>query len=247
MRVREPPHGDVGREHRRRSSRSRGETRTSSPPTATRGRPAPGSGGVFAEEVVPVEVPQRKGPPVVVEKDEHIRPDTTVEKLAALRPAFRPDGTVTAGNASGINDGAAAVVVMSRDRAEALGKKPLAAHPRLRLGGSRAPDHGHGPGARHPQGAGEGRPGGEGHRPHRGQRGLRRRRRWPSAASWASTGSARTSTAAAVAIGHPIGASGARILTTLLYEMKRREAQRGLATLCIGGGMGIAMIVEAVA
>ena len=70
--------------------------------------------GVFTEEVVPVEVPQRKGPPVVVEKDEHIRPDTTVEKLAGLRPAFRPDGTVTAGNASGINDGAAAVVVMSR-------------------------------------------------------------------------------------------------------------------------------------
>jgi len=202
--------------------------------------------GVFAEEVVPVEVPQRKGPPVVVEKDEHIRPDTTVEKLAGLRPAFKPDGTVTAGNASGINDGGAAVVVMSRARAEALGKKPLAAIRAYASAGVEPRITGMGPVPAT--------------RKALAKAGLEVKDIDLIEANEAFASQAvavgrelgfdweRTNVnGGAVAIGHPIGASGARILTTLLYEMKRREAQRGLATLCIGGGMGIAMIVEAVA
>ena len=202
--------------------------------------------GVFAEEVVPVEVPQRKGPPVLVEKDEHIRPDTTVEKLAALRPAFRPDGTVTAGNASGINDGAAAVVVMSRRRAESLGKKPLASIRAHASAGVEPRITGMGPVPAV--------------RKALAKSGLELKDIDLIEANEAFASQAvavgrelgfdwerANVNGGAIALGHPIGASGARILTTLLYEMKRREAQRGLATLCIGGGMGIAMIVEAVA
>jgi acetyl-CoA C-acetyltransferase len=202
--------------------------------------------GVFAEEVVPVEVPQRKGPPLVVEKDEHIRPDTTVERLATLRPAFKPDGTVTAGNASGINDGAAAVVVMSRRRAESLGKKPLASIRAHASAGVEPRITGMGPVPAV--------------RKALAKSGLELKDidLIEANEAFASQSVAvgrelgfdweRTNVnGGALAIGHPIGASGARILTTLLYEMKRREAQRGLATLCIGGGMGIAMIVEAVA
>jgi acetyl-CoA C-acetyltransferase len=200
--------------------------------------------GIMAEEVVPVEVPQRKGPPVAFEKDEHIRPDTTVEKLAALRPAFKPDGTVTAGNASGINDGGAAVVVMSRKRAEALGKQPLAAIRAYASAGVEPRITGMGPVPAT--------------RKALAKAGLEikdidlieaneafasqslavgRELGW----DWERV----NVNGGALALGHPIGASGARILTTLLYEMRRRQAQRGLATLCIGGGQGIAMIVEA--
>ena len=202
--------------------------------------------GIFAEEVVPVEVPQRRGPPVLVEKDEHIRPDTTVEKLAGLRPAFRPDGTVTAGNASGINDGAAAVVVMSRRRAEASGKKPLAAIRAYASAGVEPRITGMGPVPAV--------------RKALAKSGLELKDIDLIEANEAFASQAvavgrelgfdwerANVNGGAIALGHPIGASGARILTTLLYEMKRREAQRGLATLCIGGGMGIAMIVEAVA
>ncbi|MDP3064006.1 MAG: acetyl-CoA C-acetyltransferase [Chloroflexota bacterium] len=199
--------------------------------------------GAFAEEVVPVEVPQRKGPPVVVEKDEHLRPDTTVEKLAALRPAFKSDGTVTAGNASGINDGAAAVVVMSRRRAEALGVEPLASICSYASAGVEPRITGMGPVPAV--------------RKALAKAGLElndidlieaneafasqslavgRELAW----DWQRV----NVNGGAIALGHPIGASGARILTTLLYEMKRRQAPRGLATLCIGGGQGIAMIVE---
>jgi len=199
--------------------------------------------GLFAEEVVPVEVPQRKGPPVAFEKDEHIRPDTTVEKLAALRPAFKPDGTVTAGNASGINDGGAAVVVMSRKRAEALGKQPLALIRAYASAGVEPRITGMGPVPAV--------------RKALAKAGLEikdidlieaneafasqslavgRELGWDWERANVNGG--------ALALGHPIGASGARILTSLLYEMRRRQAQRGLATLCIGGGQGIAMIVE---
>jgi acetyl-CoA C-acetyltransferase len=199
--------------------------------------------GLFAEEVVPVEVPQRKGPPVAFEKDEHIRPDTTVEKLAALRPAFKPDGTVTAGNASGINDGGAAAVVMSRKRAEALGRQPLAVIRAYASAGVEPRITGMGPVPAT--------------RKALAKAGLEikdidlieaneafasqslavgRELGW----DWERV----NVNGGALAMGHPIGASGARILTTLLYEMRRRQAQRGLATLCIGGGQGIAMIVE---
>jgi acetyl-CoA C-acetyltransferase len=202
--------------------------------------------GVFAEEVVPVEVPQRKGPPVAFERDEHIRPDTTVEKLAALRPAFKPDGTVTAGNASGINDGAAAVVVMSRRRAEALGRQPLAVIRSYASAGVEPRITGMGPVPAV--------------RKALAKAGLELK---DIDLIEANEAFASQSVAVgrelgwdwervnvnggAIAIGHPIGASGARLLTTLLYEMPRRKAQRGLATLCIGGGMGIAMVVERVA
>ena len=202
--------------------------------------------GLFAEEVVPVEVPQRKGPPVSVERDEHIRPDTTVEKLAALRPAFKPDGTVTAGNASGINDGAAAVVVMSRRRAEALGRQPLAAIRSYASAGVEPRITGMGavPAVRNAL----------------AKSGLDLKDIDLIEANEAFASQAvavgrelgwdwerANVNGGAIAMGHPIGASGARILTTLLYEMKRRQARRGLATLCIGGGQGIAMVVEAVA
>jgi len=200
--------------------------------------------GIMAEEVVPVEVPQRKGPPVAVEKDEHIRADTTVEKLAALRPAFKPDGTVTAGNASGINDGGAAVVVMSRKRAEALGKQPLALIRAYASAGVEPRITGMGPvPAVRKALAKAGLEIGdidliEANEAFASQSlAVGRELGW----DWERV----NVNGGALALGHPIGASGARILTTLLYEMRRRQAQRGLATLCIGGGQGIAMIVEA--
>ena len=200
--------------------------------------------GAFAEEVVPVEVKQRKGA-VLVERDEHIRPDTTAEVLGGLRPAFASDGSVTAGNASGINDGGAAVVVMSRKKAEELGVQPLASIrsyasaavpprimgigpvPATRLALDRAGlslgdiDLIEANEAFAAQSLAVGRELG-----------------W----DWERV----NVNGGAIALGHPIGASGCRILVTLLHEMKRRQAQRGLATLCIGGGQGIAMIVEAV-
>jgi len=201
---------------------------------------------IMAEEVVPVEVPQRKGPPVAVEKDEHIRPDTTVEKLAALRPSFKPDGTVTAGNASGINDGGAAVVVMSRRRAEALGKQPLAVIRAYASAGVEPRITGMGPVPAV--------------RKALAKAGLELKNIDLIEANEAFASQSLAVgrelgwdwervnvNGGAIALGHPIGASGARLLTTLLYEMRRRQAQRGLATLCIGGGQGIAMIVERVA
>jgi len=200
--------------------------------------------GAFAEEIVPVEVKQRKET-VVVDKDEHPRPDTTVEKLAALRPAFAPDGTVTAGNASGINDGAAAVVVTSGKKAEELGVQPLASIRAYASAGVAPRVMGLGPipatrnvlaksglsldeidlieanEAFAAQSVAVGRELG-----------------W----DWERV----NVNGGAIALGHPIGASGTRILVTLLYEMRRRQAKRGLATLCIGGGQGIAMVVESV-
>jgi acetyl-CoA C-acetyltransferase len=199
--------------------------------------------GLFAEEIVSVEVPQRRGPPVVVDKDEHPRPDTTVEKLEALRPAFKGDGTVTAGNASGINDGAAAVVVMSRRKADAAGVAPLASIRCAASAGVEPRVMGIGPVPAT--------------RKALAKAGLELKdidlieANEAFAAQSLAVGRELgwdwervNVNGGAIALGHPIGASGARILTTLLFEMKRRQAQRGLATLCIGGGQGIAMIVE---
>jgi len=199
--------------------------------------------GVMAEEVVPVELPQRKGPPVLFEKDEHIRPDTTVEKLAALRPAFKPDGTVTAGNASGINDGGAAVVVTSRQKAEALGRQPLAVIRTYASVGVEPRITGMGPVPAT--------------RKALAKAGLELKDIDLIEANEAFASQSLAVgrelgwdwervnvNGGAIALGHPIGCSGARILTTLLYEMRRRQAQRGLATLCIGGGQGMTMIVE---
>ena len=199
--------------------------------------------GLFKDEIVPVEIPQRKGPPLSFAVDEHPRAGTTVEKLAALRPAFKQSGTVTAGNASGINDGAAALCVMSSEKADELGLKPFATVLSWASAGVQPEVMGTGP--------------------------VEATKKALSKANLsldqidlieANEAFAATSIAVAkelnldlskvnvnggaIALGHPIGASGARILTTLLYEMGRRGSKYGLATLCIGGGMGISMVVE---
>ena len=201
--------------------------------------------GKFKDEIVPVVIPQRKGDPIVFDTDEFPRFGTTVEKLAKLKPAFVKDGTVTAGNASGINDGAAAFVVMSAEKAAELGVKPLA---KIVSYGSKGLDPaimGYGPF-------------------HATKKALEAANLTVEDMDLIEANEAFAAQSLAVAkdlnfdmskvnvnggaiaLGHPVGASVARILTTLLYEMEKRDAKRGLATLCIGGGMGTALIVERV-
>lgn len=199
--------------------------------------------GKFEEEIVPIEIPQRKGEPIVVNQDEFPRFGTTMETLAKLRPAFKKDGTVTAGNASGINDGAAVVVVMSKEKAEELGLPILAKITSWASAGVDPLIMGTGPIPAS--------------RKALEKAGLQIEDIDLVEANEAFAAQAQEVTnelhldvektnvnGGAIAIGHPIGASGARILVTLLHEMKRREAKRGLATLCIGGGQGISMIIE---
>jgi len=198
--------------------------------------------GRFADEIVPLEIAGRRGT-VRVDRDEHIRPDTSVEALARLKPAFEAAGTVTAGNASGVNDGAAAVVLMAEGEAARRGITPLA---RIAAWAHVGLD---------PQVMGLG--------PIGASRKALERAGWQArdvdlweineafaAQSLAVIGELELDpgrvnvNGGAIALGHPIGASGARVLVTLLHEMRRRAARRGVATLCIGGGMGIAMAVE---
>lgn len=199
--------------------------------------------GVFRSEIVPVEVPGKKGP-TVFEKDEQPRPDTTAEGLAKLRPAFKPDGgLVTAGNSSGLNDGGAAVVVMSRRKADELGLKPLATIRSYASAGVDPKIMGMGP---VPSSKKALEKAGlkisdldlvEANEAFAAQ----------SVAVGKELGFDRSKlnvNGGAIALGHPIGASGARVLVTLLHEMQRRQSHLGLATLCIGGGQGVAMIVE---
>jgi len=199
--------------------------------------------GRFKEEIVPVPIPQRKGEPVMFDTDEHPRFGTTLDALAKLKPAFKPDGTVTAGNASGINDGAAIIIVMSEKKAKELGLEPMAYILGYASSGVDPAIMGIGP--------------------------VRASRKALAKAGWAPRDldliEANEAFAAqavavnremgwdiskvnvnggAVALGHPIGASGARILITLLYEMKKRDAKKGIATLCIGGGQGTAVAVQ---
>jgi acetyl-CoA C-acetyltransferase len=199
--------------------------------------------GRFAEEIVPVMLPQKKGDPVTFATDEFVRHGVTTESLAGLRPAFDKSGTVTAGNASGINDGAAAVVVMTAARAAQLGLKPLA---RIRAYANAGLDPAY-------MGMGP---------VPASQRCLSRAGWTPHELDLMEINEAFAAQAIAVnqqmgwdtskvnvnggaiAIGHPIGASGCRILVTLLHEMQRRDAKKGLASLCIGGGMGVAMALE---
>lgn len=201
------------------------------------------SAGKFAAEIVPVPVPQRKGPDVLFGQDEHVRSGSTVEALSRLRPAFKPDGTVTAGNASGINDGAAALVLMSRGRAETAGVRPLARIVSY-AGSAVAPElMGLGPvGAVRTALARAGLDAGEIELVELNEafaaQTLAVLKELPFDRKLVNVNGG------AVALGHPIGASGARILVTLLYEMARREADLGLAALCIGGGMGLAVLVE---
>jgi acetyl-CoA C-acetyltransferase len=199
--------------------------------------------GWFKDEILPVAIPQKKGAPLVVDSDEPVRPDTTVEALGALKPAFKPGGSVTAGNAPGVNDGAAALVVMSAEKARELKATPMARivgqatsglPPRLVM-----------------------------MTPVEAVRKVAAKVGWKLEAvdlfeineafsvqlvavmRELGIDPARANVhGGAVALGHPIGASGARVLTTLLYAMKRRNATRGIAALCLGGGNGVALAVE---
>ncbi|HEX7020807.1 MAG TPA: acetyl-CoA C-acetyltransferase [Gemmatimonadaceae bacterium] len=199
--------------------------------------------GWFKDEIVPVEIPQKKGSPIVFDRDESIREDTNVETLAGLKPAFKKDGTVTAGNAPGVNDGAAAVVIMAAEKAKQLGLAPMARvvgqatsglAPKLVL-----------------------------MTPVEAVRKVASKVGWKleevdlfeineafsvqMVAVLRELGIAMDKVnvhGGAVALGHPIGASGARVLTTLLYAMRRRGVHRGIASLCLGGGNGVALAVE---
>jgi len=199
--------------------------------------------GRFKDEIVAVPVPQRKGDPIAIDTDEYPRKDTTVEKLAALKPAFKKDGTVTAGNASGINDGAAALVVTTGKKAQDLGRKPLALILAYVSTGVDPKVMGIGPvpavrkvldraGLK------------------TGDIDLFELNEAFAAQSLAVMRELGIDPAkvnvngGAIALGHPIGASGARVLTTLVYALRARKLRYGVASLCIGGGMGIAMAVQ---
>lgn len=199
--------------------------------------------GRFVDEILPVSIPQRKGEPLLVDADEQIRPDTSTESLAKLRPAFAKEGTVTAGNASTLNDGAAMVVVTSDEEATRLGLPILAVIEAASGAGVDPEIMGTGP--------------------------IAATQKVLSKANWQVTDldlieaneafavqamcvnkelgldiSKVNVNGGAVALGHPIGASGCRILVTLVHEMQRQDLKKGLATLCIGGGMGVAMLVS---
>ncbi len=201
--------------------------------------------GRFDDEVVPVEVPTRKGVELF-SRDDHMRPDTTLEGLAKLPPAFGKHGCVTAGNASGIVDGAAALILASADAVRTHGLDAARQADALGDGGCRSDAYGHGSGAGDATGAGDGRSDARGHRPLRGQRSLRgavpRRSRRSSALDRDKV----NVNGGAIALGHPLGMTGTRLLLTLTLELGRRGLKRGLATACIGGGQGIAAIVERV-
>ena len=199
--------------------------------------------GKFKEEIVPFSIPQRKGDPIVFEEDEFIRKGATIDALAKLRPAFKKDGTVTAGNASGINDGAAAVMVMTAEKAKELGLKPMCHIVAHGMAGVAPEIMGVGPV--------------EAVKKVLGKAGWKMEDVELIEANEAFAAQAAgvakqlnfnmdivNVNGGAIALGHPIGASGCRILVTLLHEMKRRDAKKGLATLCVGGGMGVAMLVK---
>jgi acetyl-CoA C-acetyltransferase len=199
--------------------------------------------GVFTDEIVPLTLPQKKGEPIIFASDEFVKSSTTLASLAKLRPAFKPDGTVTAGNASGINDGAAAVMLMSEEKAKELGINVLAVVKAYASVGVKPELMGIGP--------------------------IAATNKTLALANWtvesldvieANEAFAAQAIAVinqlgfdkqkvninggAIALGHPIGASGCRILVTLLHQMRRQDAKRGLATLCVGGGMGVALALE---
>jgi acetyl-CoA C-acetyltransferase len=199
--------------------------------------------GKFKDEIIPVMIPQRKGEPVAFVDDEFIKLGTTLDALTGLKPAFAKDGTVTAANASGINDGGAAVLVMSADRARELGLEPLATIKAYASSGVDPAIMGMGP-------------------VPASKRCLEKAGWKPADLDLMEINEAFAAQACAVnkemgwdtskinvnggaiALGHPIGASGCRVLVTLLHEMGRRNAKKGLASLCIGGGMGVALAVE---
>jgi acetyl-CoA C-acetyltransferase/3-oxo-5,6-didehydrosuberyl-CoA/3-oxoadipyl-CoA thiolase len=201
--------------------------------------------GRFDQEIVPVEVPQKKGPPIICRKDEHPRPDTTLEALSKLRPAFAKDGTVTAGNSSGINDGSAAILLVEEDTARRLGLPALA-----RVG---------------PSATAGVDPGCMGLGPVPATRKLFRRsgvnlrdldiielNEAFAAQSLACVrdlelaGANLNPNGGAIALGHPLGCSGARLVTTMVHELRRERLRRGLVTLCVGVGQGVSTIIEGI-
>ena len=199
--------------------------------------------GKFKDEITPVMIPQRKGDPVAFAADEFIKAGTTLESISGLKPAFAKDGSVTAANASGLNDGAAAVLVMTAERAKQLGLKPLATIKAFASSGVDPAIMGMGP-------------------VPASRRALEKAGWKPADLDLMEINEAFAALACAVnkemgwdpskinvnggaiALGHPIGASGCRVLVTLLHEMARRDSKKGLASLCIGGGMGVALAVE---
>ena len=199
--------------------------------------------GKFVEEIVPVEIPQRKGDPILFDHDEYIKEGVTTEKLGKLKPAFKKEGTVTAGNASGINDGAAMLILMSKEKAEELGITPLATIKSSATAGVDPSIMGYGP-----------VPATEKALQKAGwsveELDLIEANEAFAAQALSVVKGLKLDTdkvnvnGGAIALGHPVGTSGARVLVTLLYEMKRQNAKKGLATLCVGGGMGVAMTVE---
>lgn len=199
--------------------------------------------GKFNDEIVPVEIPQRKGDPIVFNTDEYPKKGTNAEKLAGLRPAFKKDGSVTAGNASGINDGAAVLLVMSKKKADALGLKPLVTIKGNASAGVDPSIMGIGPVAAVKKAL-------EKASVSMDELELIEANEAFAAQSLAVDRELRFNkeilnvNGGAIALGHPIGASGARILVTLIHEMQKRQAKKGLATLCIGGGQGVATVVE---
>jgi acetyl-CoA C-acetyltransferase/3-oxo-5,6-didehydrosuberyl-CoA/3-oxoadipyl-CoA thiolase len=201
--------------------------------------------GRFDEEIVPVDVPQKKGPPLLFKQDEHPRPETTLEVLAKLRPAFAPDGTVTAGNSSGINDGAAALLLVEESVARRLGQKPLAAVGPSATAGVDPACMGLGP--------------------IPATRKLLKRSgislrdvdiielneafAAQALACIRELGIADATinpNGGAIALGHPLGCSGARLVTTLVHEMQKTKRRRGLATLCVGVGQGVSTLIEGI-
>ena len=197
----------------------------------------------FRAQIVPVPVPVRRADPVMMDTDEHPRPGVTAETLAALRPAFRPDGTVTAGNASGINDGAAAMVVMSQERAAALGVRPRARILGYAWTGIAPEIMGFAPVEAIRTALDRAGLGIEGVELFEINEAFAAQ----AVAVQRALGIGRevlNVNGGAIALGHPVGASGARILVTLLHELQHREARIGVAALCVGGGPGVAMVVE---
>ncbi len=199
--------------------------------------------GRFKDEIAPVTVPQRKGEPIIVDTDEYPKFNSTLEGLQKLKPAFKKDGKVTAGNASGINDGASCLILASKEKCEELGLKPLVKIIATGKGGVKPETMGYGP-------------------IPATKDVLKKANMTIDDIDLIEANEAFAAQAMSVidglgmnpnivnvnggsiAIGHPVGASGARILTTLIHEMKKRDAKTGLATLCIGGGMGVSIIVE---
>ena len=199
--------------------------------------------GRFTDEITPVEVPQRKGPPLVCDADEHPRPDASEERLAALKPAFKKDGTVTAGNTSGLNDGAAALLIVSREKADELGLSPMARIVGSAVAGVEPDCMGIGP-------------------IPATRKVLSRTRLTIDEIDLVELNEAFAAQAAAcigelgldwemtnvnggaIALGHPLGCTGARLMTSLVHELRRRSGRYGLCTMCIGVGQGISTIVE---